>query len=112
MIRTTFVLINHLIWTTVLGTVIILISPFDRFGRTGGKIMRLWSWIMLKASGVRYRISGLDKLDRARHYFFAANHESALFFGTAVSRGFFSQDRVEKCSFSGVGNEMHKAYFH
>ncbi|HIC51797.1 MAG TPA: 1-acyl-sn-glycerol-3-phosphate acyltransferase [Candidatus Marinimicrobia bacterium] len=78
MIRTTFVLINHLIWTTVLGTVIILISPFDRFGRTGGKIMRLWSWIMLKASGVRYRISGLDKLDRARHYFFAANHESAF----------------------------------
>jgi 1-acyl-sn-glycerol-3-phosphate acyltransferase len=53
-------------------------SPFDRHGHAGGKIMRLWSWIMLKVSGVRYRISGLDNLDRARHYFFAANHESAF----------------------------------
>ena len=70
MIRTTFVLINHLIWTTVLGTVILIMSPFDRHGHAGGKIMRLWSWIMLKVSGVRYRISGLDNLDRARHFYF------------------------------------------
>ncbi len=78
MIRTVFVLINHLIWTTILGLVIILISPFDRKGRGGGRITRLWSWIILKVSGVRYRIPGLEKLDRKKHYFFAANHESAF----------------------------------
>lgn len=77
MIRTAFVLINHLIWTTVLGLIIIIMSPFDRKGFIGGKIIRLWSWIILKVSGVRYRISGLSKLDRDKHYFFAANHESA-----------------------------------
>ncbi|MFQ6673956.1 MAG: lysophospholipid acyltransferase family protein, partial [Fidelibacterota bacterium] len=36
------------------------------------------SLILLKASGVRYRVAGLEKLDPRGHYFFATNHESAF----------------------------------
>lgn len=78
MIRNIFALINHVFWTGVLGTVAVLVSPFDTRGKIISKVTRLWAFLLLKGSGVPYRVIGLDQLDRDEHYIFAANHESAF----------------------------------
>jgi 1-acyl-sn-glycerol-3-phosphate acyltransferase len=64
------------LYTIVLGTVSLLSTLFDRSGNFGHRCARAWSWLILKTSGVRVRISGLDRLDPSRSYVFAANHQS------------------------------------
>ncbi|MBH30797.1 MAG: hypothetical protein CMG71_02265 [Candidatus Marinimicrobia bacterium] len=78
MLRQLFFLINVIFWTTVLGMVAIIVGLFEPRGRFIGWLTRIWSRILLWASGVRYSVSGLEKLDRQSHYIFASNHESAL----------------------------------
>ena len=78
MIRTLFFILIHLFWTGTVGILAILISPFDIHGRMIGRLTRVWASIILRASGIRYRITGLEQLDPDMHYFFVANHESAF----------------------------------
>lgn len=78
MFRSLFALINYILWTGLLGTAAILVSPFDARGILISKITRLWAFLILKASGIPYRVSGLDRLDLDKHYLFIANHESAF----------------------------------
>ena len=78
MFRQLFFLLNVIFWTTVLGTVAIIVGVFEHRGRFIGWLARIWSRILLWASGVHYSVSGLEKLDRRCHYIFASNHESAL----------------------------------
>lgn len=51
---------------------------FEPRGWFIGWLARVYSRILLWASGVEYSVSGLEKLDRASHYIFASNHESAF----------------------------------
>src|SRR5204863_395543 len=37
---------------------------------------RAWSSLILRTTGVRVQVSGLERLDRSRSYLFAANHQS------------------------------------
>ena len=75
--RTVFFLIPAIaVYTTVLGTLSLASSFFDRSGRFPHKCARAWSWLILKTTGVTVEISGLERLPRHTSYVFAANHQS------------------------------------
>lgn len=64
------------VYTIVLGTASLASSVFDRRGDVGHTCARAWSWLILKTTGVTVRVTGLERLDPARSYIFAANHQS------------------------------------
>src|SRR5919107_455935 len=75
--RTVFFLIPAIsVYTIVLGSASLLSTIVDRRGNFGHKCARAWSWLILKTTGVRVEVDGLDRLDRSRSYVFAANHQS------------------------------------
>jgi 1-acyl-sn-glycerol-3-phosphate acyltransferase len=63
-------------YTIVLGTVSLLSSLFDRRGDAGHRCARAWSSLILRTTGVRVHVEGLERLDLGRSYVFAANHQS------------------------------------
>jgi len=76
-LRTVFFLIPAIsIYTIVLGTVLLVSTVFDPSGDFGHRCARAWSWLILRTSGVRVTVSGLERLDPSRSYVFAANHQS------------------------------------
>jgi len=76
-LRTVFFLIPAIgLYTIVLGTASLVSTLFDRSGNFGHRCARAWSWLILKTSGVRVRVEGLERLDRSGCYVFAANHQS------------------------------------
>jgi len=78
-VRYLWVLLNTAIWTTVIGTVGLIISIFEPTrGKTLGYCARLWAKTILFFSGVSYSISGLEKLDKHGAYIFAGNHASGF----------------------------------
>lgn len=75
--RTVFFLIPAVsAYTIVLGTASLLSSLFDRRGDAGHRCARAWSSLILRTTGVRVRVEGLERLDPSRSYVFAANHQS------------------------------------
>lgn len=77
LLRTIFYLIPAVsLYTIVLGTISVVSSVFDRSGDFGHRCARLWSDLILKTTGVRVKVSGLEQLDRNRTYVFASNHQS------------------------------------
>jgi 1-acyl-sn-glycerol-3-phosphate acyltransferase len=75
--RTVFYLIPAVsLYTIVLGTVSLVSTIFDRSGDFGHQCARAWARLILKTTGVRVEVSGLERLDPARSYVFAANHQS------------------------------------
>ncbi len=63
-------------YTIVLGTVSLLSSLVDRRGDAGHRCARAWSSLILRTTGVRVHVEGLERLDLGRSYVFAANHQS------------------------------------
>jgi 1-acyl-sn-glycerol-3-phosphate acyltransferase len=75
--RTVFYLVPAVsLYTVVLGAVSLVSTLFDRTGDTGHRCARAWSRAILATTGVRVRVQGLEHLDPARSYVFAANHQS------------------------------------
>jgi len=75
--RTVFYLIPAVaIYTIVLGTVSLVSTLIDRTGDLGHRCARTWASLILKTTGVRVRVSGLDRIDPSRSYVFASNHQS------------------------------------
>ena len=75
--RTVFYLIPAItIYTIVLGTVSIVSSVFDSHGHFAHRCARAWSWLILKTTGVRVAVEGLEKLTPATTYIFVSNHQS------------------------------------
>jgi 1-acyl-sn-glycerol-3-phosphate acyltransferase len=75
--RTVFYLIPAVsLYTIALGTVSLASTIFDPRGDFGHKCARAWARLILKTTGVRVEVSGLERLDPARSYVFAANHQS------------------------------------
>jgi 1-acyl-sn-glycerol-3-phosphate acyltransferase len=75
--RTVFFLIPAIaLYTIVLGTISIVSSLWDRSGDAGHWCARTWSSWILKTTGVRVTVSGLERLDPSRSYVLAANHQS------------------------------------
>ena len=105
--RTVFYLIPAVsVYTAVLGTASLLSSVFDRRGDFGHKCARAWSWLILKTSGVKVQVSGLEHLDPARSYIFAANHQSIydipiLFASLPVQLRIMSKASIGRIPFLG-----------
>jgi 1-acyl-sn-glycerol-3-phosphate acyltransferase len=76
-LRTVFFFIPAIsVYTIVLGTVSLVSTVFDRSGDFGHRCACAWSWLILKTTGVRVTVEGLERLDPSRSYVFAANHQS------------------------------------
>ena len=75
--RTVFFLIPAIsVYTIVLGAASIVSSLFDRSGHFAHGCARLWSWLILKTTGVEVTVEGLERLKPGTTYIFVANHQS------------------------------------
>jgi 1-acyl-sn-glycerol-3-phosphate acyltransferase len=75
--RTVFFLIPAItIYTIVLGAASIVSSLFDRRGYFAHRCARAWSWLILKTTGVRVTVEGLDRITPGTTYVFVSNHQS------------------------------------
>ena len=75
--RTVFFLIPIIsVYTVVLGTASIVSSLIDRRGRFAHRCARAWSWLILKTTGVRVAVEGLDRIRPGTTYVFVSNHQS------------------------------------
>jgi 1-acyl-sn-glycerol-3-phosphate acyltransferase len=75
--RTVFFLIPAIsLYTVVCGAASIVSSLFDRSGHFAHRCARLWSLLILKTTGVRVRVEGLDRLTPGTTYVFVSNHQS------------------------------------
>ena len=75
--RTVFFLIPAItIYTIVLGAASIVSSLFDTRGYFAHRCARAWSWLILKTTGVRVTVEGLERLKPGTNYIFVSNHQS------------------------------------
>ena len=75
--RTVFFLIPAVtLYTIVLGTISLFSTLFDRSGNFAHQCARAWAWLIVKTTGVRIHVEGLEHLEAGRSYVFAANHQS------------------------------------
>jgi 1-acyl-sn-glycerol-3-phosphate acyltransferase len=75
--RTVFFLIPAItVYTIILGAASLVSSLFDRHGYFAHRCARAWSWLILRTTGVRVTVEGLNKLEPGRTYIFVANHQS------------------------------------
>jgi 1-acyl-sn-glycerol-3-phosphate acyltransferase len=75
--RTVFFLIPAIsIYTIILGAVSIVSSLFDSRGYLAHGCARAWSWLILKTTGVRVTVEGLDRIKPGTTYVFVSNHQS------------------------------------
>ena len=65
-------------YTAVCGTVSLLGSVFDAQGRWQHACARTWSWLILKTSGIRVRVEGLEHANLAQTAIYCVNHQSAM----------------------------------
>jgi 1-acyl-sn-glycerol-3-phosphate acyltransferase len=62
--------------TVVFSLIMILAGPFDAHGKRVYRISQLWTWLIVRFSGIRLTVDGLDHLDAKRQYLFIVNHQS------------------------------------
>jgi len=78
LLREVLLIVVYILVTTVLGIAATVVGIVDFKGKMIAKLARLWAMILLAVSGVRYRVTGLENLDRGGNYIFASNHESSF----------------------------------
>lgn len=75
--RTVFFLIPAIaVYTIVLGTISVLSTLVDPSGDYGHHCARAWAWLILRTTGVRLTVRGVERLETHRSYVFASNHQS------------------------------------
>jgi 1-acyl-sn-glycerol-3-phosphate acyltransferase len=75
--RTVFFLIPAIsVYPIVLGAASIASSLVDRRGYFAHACARAWSWLILKTTGVRVRVQGLERISPGTTYVFVSNHQS------------------------------------
>lgn len=75
--RTVFFLIPAIsVYTVVLGALSIASSLFDRRGYVAHGCARAWSRLILKTTGVRVTVEGLERITPGTTYIFVSNHQS------------------------------------
>jgi 1-acyl-sn-glycerol-3-phosphate acyltransferase len=65
-------------YTAVCGTVSLLGSVFDAEGRWQHACARVWSWLILKTSGIRVHVEGLENITPDATAIYCVNHQSAM----------------------------------
>lgn len=66
------------LYTAVCGTFSVCGSLFDSHGRWQHKCACTWSWLILKTSGIRVRVEGLENVSPSETRIYCANHSSAM----------------------------------
>ncbi len=75
--RTVFFLIPAIaVYSTVLGTLSIASSLFQKNGFFAHGCARAWAWLILATTGVDVETRGLERLTPGRTYIFVSNHQS------------------------------------
>jgi 1-acyl-sn-glycerol-3-phosphate acyltransferase len=64
--------------TILCGSASVLVSFFERAGRTQMKVARFWAQSLLFFAGVRVKVEGLDKVNGNAGYVFVSNHLSYM----------------------------------
>jgi len=64
--------------TIVLSILAFLTFPFDPKGRIIHNYARAWGWLIIKSSGVRVVLSGVDHIEKGRPHVLMANHQGAF----------------------------------
>jgi len=67
-----------ILYTLILGPLLIFLSLFSKTGETPYRIGRLWAGLIMKTNRVKVRIEGLEGIDKKRSYVFISNHSSNL----------------------------------
>ena len=111
--RTVFYLIPAVaLYTVVLGTISLASTLFDRSGNTAHRCARAWARLILRTTGVRVRVNGLDRVQPGRSYVFAANHQSIydipiLFASIPFQLRIVAKDSLGRIPF--MGWHLHRA---
>lgn len=71
-------LITTIIYTLVIGTLIMITSLFSSTGKFPFKLGCAWSWLLMKTNRVKIQVIGLEKFAREKSYVFISNHGSNL----------------------------------
>jgi 1-acyl-sn-glycerol-3-phosphate acyltransferase len=66
------------LYTAACGTASLCGSLFDSRGRWQHACARVWSWLILKTSGIRVRVEGLENVNPQTTAIFCVNHQSAM----------------------------------
>src|SRR5260221_9684568 len=75
--RTVFFLIPAIaVYTIILGAASIVSSLVDKGGHFAHACARAWSWLILKTTGVRVTVEGLERIVPGTTYVFISNHQS------------------------------------
>jgi len=75
--RTVFFLIPAIgLYTIILGTLSLGLSLFDKRGYGTHWCARTWAWLILRTTGVKVDVEGLERLTPGRTYVFVSNHQS------------------------------------
>lgn len=64
--------------TIVMGAVSLVASVIESGGRVQHRISRAWSRMLLRVSGVKVTVEGMEKIDPNGSYVFIANHSSYM----------------------------------
>ena len=105
--RTVFYLIPAIsLYTIVLGTLSLGSSLFERSGHFAHWCARLWSRLILRTTGVRVDVEGLERLTPGRTYVFVSNHQSIydipiLFWSLPYQLRIIAKDSLGRFPFLG-----------
>jgi len=62
--------------TVLMGSLSLLLSPFDKSGDRQCKIARMWGRMLLFGMGIKVIVEGAEKIDLSKNYIFISNHLS------------------------------------
>lgn len=62
--------------TVLLSLLTIGCGVFETHGRRAYRINQFWTWIVLRVTGIKLKVEGLENIDPQRQYVFIANHQS------------------------------------
>jgi len=77
MIRTVLVWSCIVVATLILGSLVLITYPFDRKGRMGHRLARLWGRVALWVNGVKVSVEGMENLKGEGPYIFMSNHQGS-----------------------------------
>jgi 1-acyl-sn-glycerol-3-phosphate acyltransferase len=94
------------IYTIVLGTISLLSTIVDPSGDFGHRCARAWAWLILRTTGVRVDVQGIEHLDPRTSCVFAANHQSIydipiVFWSLPVQLRIVAKDSLGRFPFLG-----------
>jgi 1-acyl-sn-glycerol-3-phosphate acyltransferase len=98
--------------TAVMGTISLVVAPWDTHGDLQLKVARAWARMLLRIAGVRVTVVGGDHLDPRRSYVIVSNHVSymdtpALLTYLPLNFRFMAKQELFKIPF--IGGHLAKA---